>query len=275
MSRAGIGKLVVRLYPQDTREQAGNELIGTLLDAGEASRLAFVLQALSVVKSGVWARARVELSRSLWQIAASTLCWVAVMSAMSLLVQTVGIRLRWGDTPGSDPWTVIYNYILPPLILVMFTLRRHRTTGIIGLVWVTIYLYQHPMLPTAFFLGSVPLPAAGFALLVARPRAPLFAGRFLWPAIAGVWLLYQVTLLGQLSGVGKITPVLAALMLLPWAPSLALGTAIAWASTAVYYLSTYQQLNYPHFLVESIELSIGVPIALLILSIARRTAARA
>jgi hypothetical protein len=96
------------------------------------------------------------------------------------------------------------------------------------------------MLPLGGFFESIPLQAFGFALLAIKPRKPLPAGRFLWPAPAIVWLLYQVTLLGQQSGVGKTTPFLAALLLLPWAPSLALGTAITWALTAIYYLNLYQ-----------------------------------
>jgi hypothetical protein len=251
-------------------------LVGTLLDAGDASRGAYVRQLVSLVRSGLAARARLELSQPLGRIAASTLCWVAVMSAMSQLVSVIGIRLRWGDSPGSDTETLLYCYIIPALILVLFTLRHDRTTGILGLAWLAIFLHQHSMLPRTGFVESVPLQAAGFALLALKPRTTLPAGRFLWPGPAIVWLTYQVTLLGQLSGVGKTTPILVAVLLLPWAPSFAIGTAMTWALTAIYYLNLYQAVpGAPHLLVEAIELLAGVPLALTVAAVARTAATRA
>ncbi len=277
MSRAAIGRTVVRIYPNDIREASGEELLGTLLDASDGSRGGYVRQLVSLVRSGLSARARSELSQPLLRIAASTLCWVAVMSVMFGLVQTVGIGLRWGGSPGSGTQTLLHSYIIPALILVLFTLRRNRTTGILGLAWIAIFLHQASLLPLGGFFEIIPLQAAGFALLAIKPREPLPAGRFLWPAPAVVWLIYQVTLLGQLSGVGKVTPVLAALVFLPWAPSLALGTAITWALTAIYYLNLYQSVPFfaPHLLVEAIEFLAGVPLALTVVWITRRAAIRA
>jgi hypothetical protein len=174
MSREAIGRTVVRPYPKDIRESGGRELAGTLLDVGEASRGGYVRRLVSLARSGWSARAHSEL------------------------------------------------------ILVLFTLRRNRTTrdSRPGLArdpcpvhaaaqqnhpgfsaWPgSRSFHQHSMLPLSGFFESIPLQAAGFALLAIKPRKPLPAGRFLWPAPAIVWLLYQVTLLGQQSGVGRITP---------------------------------------------------------------------
>jgi hypothetical protein len=274
--RHAIGRTVVRLYPTDIRESAGNELVGTLLDASDESRSAYVRQLISLVRSGLLARARSELRQPLARIAAGTLCCVAVMTVMYESVEGIGITLRWGGTWGGSTETLLYSYIIPALILVLFTLRRNRITGILGLAWLAIFLHQHPLLPLSVFLETIPLQAAGFALLAIKPRERLPAGRFLWPVPAIVWLLYQVTLLGQLSGVGRTTPILAALLLLPWAPSLALGTAITWALTGIYYLNLYQIVpSAPHLLVEALELLAGVPLTLIIASIGRRAATRA
>jgi hypothetical protein len=276
MSRPAIGRTVVRVYPKDIRESTGDELLGTLLDAGDESLGDYGRQLVSLVRSGLLARARSELSQPLLRMAASTLCWVAVMSVMFELVETVGIGMRWGGGPGSDTETLLYCYIIPALILVLFTLRRNRPTGLLGLAWLAIFLHQHSMLPLSGFAQSIPLQAAGFALLAIKPREPLPAGRFLWPVPAIVWMIYQVTLLGQLSGVGRLTPVLAALVLLPWAPSLALGAATTWALTAIFYLSMYQTVpNLPHLLVEAIELMALVPLALTVAWTTRRAARRA
>jgi hypothetical protein len=275
MSRETLGRMVTRLYPVDIRERSGDEMVGTLLDAGDASRLAHARQLGSLLRSGLSARARSELSRPLARIAASALGWVAVMSAMSVLVATVGVRLRWDDSPGSSADTLLYCYILPALILTSFTLRHSRITGVLGLVWLGVFLRQHPTLPFGIFYEAVPLQAAGFALLLLKPRTTLNAGRLLWVLPALVWLAYQVTLLGQLSGVGRITPVLAALVLLPWAPSLTLGIAVSWALTAIYYLNVAQIVpSDPHLVVVAIEFLVGVPLSLIAAYFTRRAAAR-
>jgi hypothetical protein len=87
MTRQLIGRTLVRLYPVDVQQARGNELVGTLLDAGEASTVSFVSNAVSVAVSGLMARAREELRRPVWQIAAGALCWAAVLIAMWDVVQ--------------------------------------------------------------------------------------------------------------------------------------------------------------------------------------------
>jgi hypothetical protein len=84
-----------------------------------------------------------------------------------------------------------------------------------------------------------------------------------------------VTLLGQLSGLGRTTPFLASLLLLPWAPSLALGTAITWALTAIYYLQVYEIVPTAPHLWWAIEPLAGVPLALTVAAITRTAATRA
>jgi hypothetical protein len=275
MIKQALGRLVVRLYPQEARSAAGSELVGTLLDAGEVSLGAYLFQLASLVRAGLWSRARLELSRPIGQIVGSALSWLAVIDAMSVFVSVIGVRLYWGDTPGSDPFTIIRCYVLPVLIMGGFTLRRYRITGLLGLAWVAIHLYQSQQISTTAFIQTVPLQTAGFVLMMLKPSKVLPAGRFLWPAPAAVWLVYQVTLLGQLSGIGKITPVVAVLALLPWAPALALGTALDWGLTAIFYLNSYEATaNATHLLVEACEFALGIPLAIILVWITRRATAR-
>ena len=191
MRQEAIGRWVVGLYPPEIRDRVGAELVGTLLDAGDASNAAYVRQLFSLVRSGVSARARAELRRPIGQVAVSTLGWVAVFSAMSHRAIVIAIRLRWNDAPGSDPETIVHYYVLPVLILCLFTLRRHRSVGALGLMWLALFLHQHSKLPLAIFCETVPLQAVGFALLVARPRTPV-DGRYLWPVPAAAWVFFQL-----------------------------------------------------------------------------------
>jgi hypothetical protein len=80
---------------------------------------------------------------------------------------------------------------------------------------------------------------------------------------------------GVKDDIGQITPVLTVLVLLPWAPALAVGLALDWGLTAIYYLNLHSTApNDPHLLVEAAEFAIGIPLALLIASVGRRLSKR-
>lgn len=275
MSRAALGRAVVRLYPAAVRDSRGSELVGTLLDAGDASWPAYLVQLLSLVRSGLLARARAELTRPLTQLVASTLGWVAVMSVVLHLEGTATIVLRWGGSPGSGTETALYSYILPTVILVLFTLGRRRITGLIGLAWIAIFLHQRTTLPITGLIAHVPLQAAGFAMLAARPSAAQKTGRLLWLAPAFVFVVYQATLYDQLSGVGRAIPFLASLMLLPWAPAMVLATAMTWGLVGVASLGLYlTQVGYSDLLLQAAGLMATVPLAVAGIAAARAACAR-
>jgi hypothetical protein len=144
MSRQLIGRTLVRLYPAEVRRARGNELVGTLLDAGDVSSVAFLTNAASLARSGLWARAREELGRPVGQLLVGAFCWAAVLMAMSDVVEGVGTGLFWGGSIfsfGNDPQTVIDMYVLPVLILALFTTGRNRTTGLLGLLRVAMRRY--------------------------------------------------------------------------------------------------------------------------------------
>ena len=98
-------------------------------------------------------------------------------------------------------------------------------------------LHQSPLISLADFLILVPVQAFGFGLLAIRRRSIRPAGRYLWPIPTAMWAFYWLTLLGQHSGIGRMTPVIAALLFLPVAPSLALGIGIEWLLQGVGYLT--------------------------------------
>jgi predicted cupin superfamily sugar epimerase len=58
---------------------------------------------------------------------------------------------------------------------------------------------------------------------------------------------------------------------------LALGTAVTWALTAIYYLEAYQNVPFSalHLLVEAIEFLAGVPLVLAVAWITRLAGTRA
>lgn len=264
MSRQLIGRALVRLYPGEVQRARGNELLGTLLDAGEASWWSFVSNGMSVAVSGLLARAREELGRSVWQIAVGALCWAAVLIAMRDVVQGICMGLYWGGSIfvfGHDSETIIDMYVLPVLILALFSTGRTRTVGALGLLRVAMRLHQSPLIGLAGFMILVPVQVLGFGLLATRPRSFPRAGRYLWPIPAVMWAFYWLTLLGQHSGVGKLTPVIAAVALLPFAPSMALGLGIDWLLMGVGYLTYPGGDGFPLW---TVELLACLPVVLLL-----------
>lgn len=271
MSRELLARMLVRMYPAEVRRTRGNELVGTLLDAGDTSTWMFVSHMASVARAALLARSRDELTRPAWQLAAGAVCWAAVLTAMTTVIEGIGASLYWGGTVfsyGNDPQTILDMYALPVLILGLFTTGHNRTAALLGLLCIAMRLHQSPMISLADFMITVPVPAVGFGLLAARPRDVRAAGRYLWLIPAAMWTFYWLTLLGQHSGIGKMTPAIASLALLPIAPSLALGLGIDWLLQGVRYLT------YPggdHFPLWTVEFLACLPAALLLTAACRHT----
>jgi hypothetical protein len=275
MSRQLIGRTLVRLYPAEVRRARGNELVGTLLDAGDVSTLAFLANAASLARSGLWARAREELERPVLQLLVGAFCSAAVLMAMRDVVEGVGTGLFWGGSIfsfGNDAQTVIDMYVLPVLILALFTTGRNRTTGLLGLLRVAMRLHQSPLISLDDFLILFPVQMLGFGLLAFRPRSMRPAGRYLWPIPTAMWAFYWLTLLGQHSGIGRLTPVIAALVFLPLAPSLALGIGIDWLLQGVGYLTYPGGDSYPLWTAEFLAC---LPVVLLAVGVYRHAATSA
>ncbi len=278
MNREVVGRDVVGLYPWRTRYERGNELVGTLLEAGEESPLAFARQALSAARCGLLGRAASELRRPVAQIATSALCWVAVMNVVSVPVGKAGQQLHSSAAiAGPHTFMLLYIYLLPLLILVMIATYLERAAGIVGLAWLGCWIGLETGfaggLPASYVLEVVVPPALGFALLAARPADAISVGRSLWIVIAAVWFVCSLTGFGLGLGLGGVMPVIAALVLLPWAPSLALGTAIAWslpAGIVLLHTAGRSSVSSVPWMVEAFG---GIPLAIVVVWMARRATA--
>jgi hypothetical protein len=178
--------------------------------------------------------------------------------------------LYWGGSMfsfGNDPRTIIDMYVLPVLILALFSTGRNRAVGALGLLRVAMRLHQSPLIGLADFMILVPVQVLGFGLLAIRTRSIPSAGRYLWPIPAAMWAVYWLTLLGQHSGIGKLTPVVAAVVLLPIAPSMALGLGIDWLLMGVSYLTYPGGDSFPLW---TVELLACLPVVLLLTAACRK-----
>jgi hypothetical protein len=238
MSRRLLGGVAVRLYPKAIRDSRGGEILGTLLDAGEESLLAFVRQLASLIAGGVVARSRRALTGPPAKLAASAISWAAII-LLTRFPFGQGVRVLYWPLGFTLPLVTVRDMVVLPLIvLASFTLGGRRLAGLLGLVWVALFVreYGYPGVFRAETIGMAVLPAAGFGLLTWRPQAAPAAWqtRTLWlvPAAALALVTMAVLRFSPYSGqsVTVLIPVVAALVFLPVAPGFAIGTALAWSA---------------------------------------------
>lgn len=275
MSKRLVGGVAVRLYPREIRDSRGEEILGTLLDAGDASVAAFVRQLASLVVGGLVARSRRAVAQSPAKLAASAVCWAAIIGVTQVPFRQ-GILVLDGVLSGVPLVTVRDMYLLPLVILASFTLGGRRLAGLLGLAWVALYVrdWEGPGIPMSNIVVAVVIPVAGFALLTLRPQAAprAWQARILWLVPAAALALVNLAPLWSsdpllwISGQSSVVliPVVAALVFLPVAPTFAVGTALAW--------------SLPHLWIYGAEsiwttmLLASTPVALSLVAVARRAA---
>lgn len=270
MTRKWIGQTAVRLYPADVRAAKGEELVGTLLDAGDHSRAAFIGQLMSLIVAGLVARSRDVHSQPLDQLAFDVIRWAAVITVGRVMSGVVMAQVRWGGSIGWAPKTIWVAYLAPALILAMFISRRDRAAGVTGLAWCLVEALDSPQLPVRGWIELLVLPLVGFGLMTIAPRRHHDAGRTLVLIPVLAWAFFKWTELGLHSGVGYLLPVLAAAVFVTIKPALALGTALAWSFLAAWYLT----IPGGNGALMSAELLSCAPIALILAGLSRRALAR-
>jgi hypothetical protein len=262
MTRESIARAAVRTYPAEIRSSTGDELVGTLLDAGEHSLIAFARQLASVSFGGLVARSRETSAQPVDQLLSDAIRWAAIMSLAGGLTMDVVTGVRWGD--GSVP--VAYDTILPALVLVMFLARLDRAAGIAGLVYCIDFAGHHPLAPVGLRIQEV-VQVAGLGFMTVHPRRDdALRSLALLPLLA--WTFFWWTELGRQSGLGYLLPVFVALIFAGVKPALAVGTALSCAILAPYYLSM------PGTTLHSVGLLSAVPAALALVGLSRALARR-
>jgi hypothetical protein len=243
MSKRSVGRVAVRLYPREIRDGRGKEILGTLLDAGDASFAAFLRQLASIVVGGLVARSRRALTESPVKLTAGAACWAAIILVTQFPFRQ-GIRVLDGMT--AFPLVTLRDMcVLPLVILASFTFGGRRLAGLLGLAWIVLYVQDwEPGLGTSQAVQQILLPAAGFGLLTLRPQAAprTWQARILWVVPAAALALVNLAPLWASNpllwysdqSIVILIPVIAALAFLPVAPAFAVGTTLAWSSTWVW-----------------------------------------
>jgi hypothetical protein len=271
MTRSSLGRAAVRLYPTEIREARGEELVGTLLDAGDASLTAFVAELCSLVSGALRARSNRAMAVPIPTLIFELLCWGAVVTVAREFVAVVAGQLRFDFSLGGSTQILAYD-VLPALMLIAFTARRPRLAGLLGLLWVVAILYVRwsPLGWSVFPRWSIEellMPVIGSLLMIVAPSRAPSSVRWLWLVPAAVWALHELTAFGGHSGIGMVAPVAVTLLLLPLQPSVALGTALAWTLLLSWYLPAGNATW-------TVELAGCAPAALILAALCRRVSAR-
>ncbi len=224
MSRRTVARLAVKSLPP--RSSAGNldEIAGTMLDAGEQSRRAFAVEVLSVIAAGIIERARATTARPTGSLFCAALGWAAVVSLARLLVINLYADFELGSPDRISVQPLALRYVLPALVLLLWTVGRRRAAGLVGMVWGAWCLtFVWTRIDFDPFVNIL-LPALGCVTIAVAPRQDGPPHRLFWLAST---VLLAINLFALNSVVFGFVILGVALCLIPLAPAFGLGTVLA------------------------------------------------
>lgn len=234
---ARIGSVVLQAYPQRFRAERGEEMLGTLLDAGEDSTGAFIRGVASLLIGGLRERARENAQVGAGRLVADAFCQAAVFWSLLELLSDFS----------HYPQTPIWSLVLLAGVPVFALLGRDRLAGLCGVIAAVFVLtrgYGTPLSGSepvqlghpdfVFFVDRWVGPLVCFTIMVLRPRVRAHhRRRLIWlipvsvvvimaatPALISATLLFLIGL------------PLVGIILLPIDPRLAIASAVLWADIA-------------------------------------------
>lgn len=245
MRYQGIGSLALRTYPPSIRAARGEEMLGTLLDAGDDSTGAFIRGCASLVIGGLRERARENVRIGAGRLIADAFCLAAVLCSLTKV-------LSWHPVPpGYGEASSLSALVLLAGVLVFALVGRDRLGGMCGVAAAAITLInastvEHAV-PSQYFVDSWLVPLVCFAVMAFKPRIRSHNPRkLLWlipgtvvfaafliphiagPGVTGDDLLFRIPQL--VAGVLVLFGLpLIGIFMLPIDPRLAIASAVFWA----------------------------------------------
>jgi hypothetical protein len=227
MIRRRLATAAIALYPPNIRVSRGQEILGTLLDAGSESRTAFVREIASISLGGLLARSRVAYERPSRSIASNILAAAALM----WLADHIAFDVQWFVQDPKVPDALTFmgwaDVLIPALVLVLVLARSDRLAGALGLAWIGLDLFHYNPGPTAYIFDVA--PALIFTGMILAPDKTTHGWRpIVWLLPGLLWGFSVVTGRGLTNGIGFITPPILALGFVALDPAFAIGTALTW-----------------------------------------------
>ena len=231
MIRERIGRAMLRAYPHEVRAARGEDILGTVLEAGEPSARAFVREGGSIVLAGLRERATFLARVGSRRLIADAFCQAAALWLMWGAVNIVSSELQrpWAASPD------VLALIVLLALLVGVLVGYDRIVGVIGLAFIAaVELLTDPQAATRpLTLATLFVPLVCCLVMAFAPRKRSPDPRrlvLLVPAIALVALLPEAVDRGTAL---LVLVSLLGVLRLPVDPRLAIACGIAWTGVGL------------------------------------------
>jgi hypothetical protein len=225
--RERIGRAMLRVYSDDVRAARGEEMLGTLLEAGEASARAFARESGSILLAGLRERAMLVARTGSRRLIADAYCQAA---PIWLLFGAANFAAAEQRRPWAANADVLSLIVLGALLLAALV-GYDRIVGVTGMsLIVGLGLVIEPHAATRVLtLAILLVPLACCVVMAFAPRkGPPNPRRLvlLVPAVALVLLLPEAVVRGTAL---LVLVSLLGVIRLPIDPRLAIACAIVWS----------------------------------------------
>jgi hypothetical protein len=232
--RERIGRTALRAYPPESRASRGEEMLGTLFDAGQRSVAAFCRESGSLVLAGLRERATITANVGTRRLIADGCNQAIAVLIVWLLRNGVLAETRY---PAAASVRSTVALVVLGILLVCTVIGYDRWAGVCGFVLtVGLLLLADPHAPLrtrSVTLAITVVPIICFAVMALAPRMSRpNPRRLLWLApAAAVAAILPSSQAGGLAFLAVIS--LAALIRLPADPRLAFACGLAWAAVGL------------------------------------------
>jgi hypothetical protein len=245
MSRERIARVILRAYPPEITSERGEEILSTLLDAGDESSRAFARECGSLALAGIRERAAKGAQLISARLVGDAFRLAAVLW---MVIRLSGISAAaLGYPPGVQGFVLWLLFLWP--ILGVFLLGHERLAGLCGIAWIVTLQLPIALGPYPDLIAGSIVPLGGFVVMVFARRDRRHDSRRL------AWLLpvFGLSVLAQpfeltfgTFGVVALTIISAAgLLVLVSDPRVLLACALVWASIGMVYAAQALLLGQP------------------------------
>jgi hypothetical protein len=234
MIRERIVRSILGAYPPEVTAERGEEIISTLLDAGDESSCAFVRECASLGLAGVRERASKSAQLTSARLIADAFRLAAVLW---LVIRLSGISADALGYPAGVQGLVLWLLFLWP-ILGFFLLGHERLAGLCGIAWIVTLQLPIALGPYPDLIAGLTVPLAGFVVMAFAPRdRPHNSRRLAWllPALVLSVLSQPFELTFGTVGLVALTIISATALLLVSDPRVFLACGLVWASIGMIY----------------------------------------
>lgn len=168
MTREWIARAALRAYPERVRAARGLEMLGTVLDAGSQSNVAFARELAGLASGGLRARITTPAGLSARRVIADGVCYSGFLMIAVVFAARLGIEVTLGTFLGGRS---IVELAVLGTALVAALIGYDRIAGAATLVWLVLDTdSQYIAAQEKILIATFALPIACFLVMIISPR---------------------------------------------------------------------------------------------------------